>query len=432
MTGRHILFRWWYGGFFSFLNLLLLVGLVITPGDAIRQALDNDQLYNVFVIAGCYFVTVLFAFFIYFLRLYTNKTVLKAIPKTWIPIEKGEVNKKVRKMIVAQLNRSATIAWDSRPRIPQELAAIVSDPGNKDAIAVSAEDELETKEAHGLFHRLQKTEENCQLVTISPPRPVWGEISHNGWSSPTSPDLPSLQYTTVILELPHLIEAKAVSLAPVHPETNLPDAQAVEVLQRPSTMGLRDYFGQLSSVGVLKEHSVATEFLFEYEYARFSGRPLSEQQFRGLMGHFAELLRNMDTLSPDVLASLEIGLEESDIDDDGSSTTPITPPSRSLASSRSVSSHKGTIRTARSRHTDTTPSKQPQKFSTAPATPRSRKRVISRSPSMNTFAQSRRPYTGDGSSSESLRSTSQGSVIKLSRSNTEGGLPYTLNIPRVR
>lgn len=436
MTGRHILFRWWYGGFFSFLNLLLLVCLVITPGDAIRQALDNDQLYNVFVIAGCYFVTVLFAFFIYFLRLYTNKTVLKAIPKTWIPIEKGEVNKKVRKMIIAQLNRSATIAWDSRPRIPQEPAAIVSDPENKDAVAMSADEALETKEKHGLFHHSQskshKTEENEQLVTIPPPRPVWGDIAHNGWSSPTSPDLPSLQYTTVILELPHLIEARAVSLAPVHPDNNLPDARAVELLQRPSATGLRDYIGQLSSIGVLQDQSLVTKFLSEYEYARFSGQPLSEPQFRELMGHFADLLRNMETLGSDVLASFEIDSAESDLDDDGSSATPVTPRSTSLASSRSVSSHEGTIRTARSRHTDTTPSKQPPKFSTAPATPRSRKRVVSRSPSMNSFAQSRRPYTGDGSSSESLRSTSQGSVIKLSRSITDGSLPYTLNIPRVR
>lgn len=431
MTGRHTLFRWWYGGVFSFLSLLLLVGLVITPGDAIRQALNNNQLYNVFVIAGLYALTMVAAIFLYGLRLYTNNAILKTIPKTWIPIEKGEVNKKVRKMIVAGLNRSATIAWDARPRIPQEPAAVVSDPEKKDAVAVSADEKAEPEESQGLFHRTQKTEDQDQLVTIPPPRPVWGEISHNGWSSPTSPDLPSLQYTTVILELPHLIEAKAVSLAPIQLETNLPEAGAVEVLQRSSAIGLREYLGQLSGVGVLKEPSIATNFLSEYEYARFSGRPLSEQQFRDLMGHFAELLRNMVALSPDVLVSIEAD-SENDIDEEGSTTTPITQRSRSLASRRSFSSHEGTIRTAPSRRTNTTPSKQPQEFSTAPATPRSRKRVVSRSPSMNSFAQSRRPYTGDGSSSESLRSTSQSSVIKLSRSNTENGLPYTLNIPRVR
>ncbi|KUJ15415.1 uncharacterized protein LY89DRAFT_588159 [Mollisia scopiformis] len=328
-------------------------------------------------------------------------------------------------MILAQLNRSATIAWDSRPRIPQEPTAIVSEPETKDPVAVSAEKEP-VKEEHGLFHRTHTTEE--QVVTIPPPRPVWGDISHNGWSSPTSPDLPSLQYTTVILELPHLIEARAVSLAPTNLQTDppLPDARVVELLQRPAAMGLRDYIGQLSSMGVLTEPAATAEFLTQYEYARFSGRLLAEQQFRDLMGHFAELLRNMDTLGPAVLASLDI--VDSDIDDDGSSTTPITPRSRSP--NRSVSSHEGTIRTAPSRHTDTTPSKR-QEFSTAPATPRSKKRVVSRSPSMNTFAQTRRPYAAS-SSSESLRSTSESSVIKLSRSNTPGDLPYTLNIPGAR
>ncbi|KAE8445196.1 hypothetical protein EG329_013693 [Mollisiaceae sp. DMI_Dod_QoI] len=433
MTG-HTLFRWWYGGIFSILSLILLVGLVITPGDAIRQALNNGQLYNVFVIAGCYFATVVIAFFLYFSRLYTNKSVLKAIPKNWIPIEKGEVDKKVRKMIVAQLNRSAAIAWDSRPRIPQEPPTVVSEPEAKDSLAFSIDGEPEKKEGHGLFHRTHAAEKNEQVVTIPPPRPVWGDILHNGWSSPTSPDLPGLQYTTVILELPHLIEARAVSLAPVEPHTEppLPDIRAVEILQRPAAMGLREYIGQLSSIGVLKDPSAAAEFLDRYEYARFSSRPLTEQQFRDLMRHFAELLRNMDTLSPAILTSLDIEIAESDFDDDGSSTTPVTPRSRSLASSRSVNSHEGTIRTAPSRNADTTPSKRPQEFSTAPGTPKSKKRVISRSPSLNTFAQSRRPYAASGSSSESLTSASESSVIKLSRSNTEGDLPYTLNIPRVR
>lgn len=428
---RHTLFRWWYGGIFFLLNLGLLVLLVITPGDAIRQALSNDQLYNVFVIAGCYLLTVVLAFLIYFARLYTNKSVLKAIPKNWIPIEKGEVNDKVRKIIIAQLSRSAAIAWDSRPRIPQQPATIVSEPENKDPVAVSAKDEPEVDEKHGLFHWSHPTEKNEQTVTIPPPRPVWGDILHNGWSSPTSPDLPSLQYTTVILELPHLIEARAVSLAPPDPqsisEPPLPDVRAVEVLQRPAAMGLRDYISRLSSIGIMKDPSIAAEFLTNYEFARFSGKPLTEQQFRDLMGHFADLLRNMGPLSPAILASLGIDPPESDIDDESSTSTPVTPRSRSLASSGAVSrgGSRGTIRT--------TPSKRPQEFSTAPATPRSRKQVISRSPSSNTFAQSRHPYNvGNGSSSESLRSTSDSSVIRLSKSNLESDLPYTLTIPEAR
>ncbi|CZR58035.1 related to thermatolerance membrane protein Dlt1 [Phialocephala subalpina] len=432
---RHTLFRWWYGSAYTLLGLILIVGLVVTPGDAIRQSLDKHQRiqWNIFVIVGCYALTFCFGSLIYFFRLWTNRTVLSAIPKNWIPIEKGEVQKKVRKMIVASLHRSAAIAWDARPRISQEPPVVVSEPEIKDPVAVSADEESK-KEGHGLFHR-KHTEENEHVVTIPPPRPVWDEISHNGWASPTSPDLPGLQYITVILELAHLIEARAVSLAPVDPQTEppLPDIRAVELLQRPAAMGLREYIGQLSIIGVLKDPSQAAKFLAQYEYARFSGRPLTEQQFRDLMGHFAELLRNMDTVSPVVLTDLDIDTAESDIDDDGddgASATPVTPRSRSLASIRSVSSHEGTVRTAPSRYTDTTPSKRAQEFSTAPATPRSKKRTISRSPS--TFAQSRRPYAISASSSESMRSTSESSVIKLSRSNTEGDLPYTLTIPGAR
>ena len=110
---------------------------------------------------------------------------------------------------------------------------------------------------------------------------------------------------------------------------------------------------------------------------------------------------------------------------------------RSVASSRKVgsrSSSEGTIRTALSRHPGTTssPSKSRREFSTAPATP-SKRRTISRTPSMISFAQSRRPYNGSsGASSESLRSTGQGSVIKLSQTNEEGELPYMLTIPGAR
>jgi hypothetical protein len=440
----HRLFRIFYTTFFIILNAALVVLLAITPGDAIHQALENKQLYNVFVIAGCYVVTVAFASFIYASRLLTNRAVLQSIPKTYIPVEKGDVNKNVRKMIVGSLGRSAAIAWGSRPRVPSEPATIVSEPEARDPVARTAESEIEEKEGNDMVqqaHGLVEKEEPA--VTISPPKPVWGEITHNGWASPTSPDLPNLQYITVILELPHLIEARAVSLAPADPDSTsdppLPDLRAVDLLQRPAAMGLRDYIGQLTDVGIITSASTTTEFLASYEYARFSARPLSEPEFRDLMRLFAEVLRSMNPLSADVLASLEIDPPESDIDDDGgsSTSTPVTERSRSIASSRKVgsrSSSEGTIRTAPSRRpgTNSSPSKSRRGFSTAPATP-SKKRVISRTPSTNSFAQSRRPYNGSsGASSESLRSTSQGSVIKLSRTNEEGELPYTLTIPGAR
>jgi hypothetical protein len=436
---HHLLFRFFYISFFTILIIALLGLLLIPPADAIRQALDNNQNYNAYVIGIGYAATVVFGILIYFTRLWTNRTVLAQIPKTWIPVEKGEVTKDVRKMIVASLARSAAIAWDSRPRVAPEPATIVSEPHARDTIAKAPEPESEEKEGRGFLRKhLAQPEKEEPTVAIPPPSPVWGDIAHNGWASPASADLPNLQYTTVILELPHLIEARAVSLAPPDPESTteppLPDIRAVDLLQRPASMGLRDYLDHLMTIGVLTSPPTATDFLSAYEYARFGARPLNEEQFRDLMKQFAEVLRTMSALSPAVLSNLDIE-EESDIDDDASSSsTPVTPRSRSLASSHSVSSRsgsEGTIRTAPSRRVGTVASTRRSEFTTAPATPRSRKRVVSRSSSMNSFAQSRRPYNVDsGSSGSSLRSTS--SVIKLRRTNEDGELPYTLNIPGAR
>ncbi|CAG8983372.1 hypothetical protein HYALB_00000539 [Hymenoscyphus albidus] len=440
----HLLFRIFYTSFFTVLNILLLALLLVTPADTIRQALVNKQLYNIFVIAGSYLLTVSLALFIYASRLYTNRTVLAAIPKTWIPVEKGEVNKHVRKMIVASLSRSAAIAWDSRPRVSLEPATVVSEPEARDSVVQAPES---PSRRTGLFFRRRsaKPENPPATVLIPPPEPVWGEITHNGWASPTSPDLPNLQYTTVLLELPHLIEARAVSLAPIDPnsasEPPMPDIRAVQLLQRPASMGLRDYIGHLTTIGIIKAPSTAIEFLDAYEYARFGTRALSEHQFRELMKQFAEILRNMVALSPAAL--LEFDSEpESDIDDDATSTpTPVTPRSRSLRSlgssysALSRTESEGTIFTAPSRRVRTsgTTSSRQMEYPAASATPRSKKRTISKSPSANNFAQTRRPFTaGTGSSDESLRSVSQGSVIKLSMSNEEGSLPYTLNIPGAR
>ena len=460
---NRLIFRIFYTTFFALLNIVLLGLLLITPADAIRQALTNDQLYNVFVIAGGHLLTVLLAILIYASRLYTNKVIQQGIPKTWIPIEKGEVSESVREMIEAGLRRSAAIAWDSRPRIPSYPPTIVNAPDTRDDIAIIPQAEADPGQKgrertrtffHRQHHDTEKIEKDEHTVFIPPHRPVWGDIAHNGWSSPTSPDLPNLQYTTVILELPHLIEARAVSMAPADPESTsippMPDLRAVDVLQRPAAMGLRDYIGRLTSIGVFT--SPTKDFLAAYEQARFSPEPLSEPEFRHLMAQFADLLRNIQSLSPAILASLNIDPPESDIDDDVSSTS--TPRSRSLASAHTPSTRsgsEGTIRTAPSQRLGTgnsseagTRTRTRPEFSTAPATPRSRKSMksvlrhaTSRSPSLGTVSQSRRPYVGSsGNSGESerasLRSSSQGSVIRLSTTHESGELPYTLTIPGAR
>ncbi|SLM34694.1 hypothetical protein LPUS_03613 [Lasallia pustulata] len=264
--------------------------LLITPGDSIFQAYQNRQLYNIFVIAGVNFLTLVLAILLYASPLYTNRSALASIPKVWIPIEKGVVSKGVRRMVIEGLARNARIAYEA------DLKVDVTALGNRETSATTSPETIQRTQ-----HREVRT---------------WGNISHPGWSSPSSPDLPNLHFEPVILELPHLIEAKAVSLAPPHllfepeldpqdPAANevpLPDALAVELLQRPTTMGLRDYITQLTSLGMINPPALGPTFL--YEEARFSGHGLDELAFRFLMHIFAEILRAMKELNPDILADL--------------------------------------------------------------------------------------------------------------------------------
>ncbi|CAD6442246.1 b5822cd2-2374-4187-b57d-a2ac20279cca [Sclerotinia trifoliorum] len=417
-----------YGSTFIILYIIIAGLLFVTPLDAVLQAKKNHQVYNIFVIVSCYGVTLFFGATLFLTRLWTNSQIIKAIPKTWIPVEKGDVNRTVRKMIVASLARSAVIAWDSRPRI-EHHATIMSRQDISDESKMAAENSRSGREED------EKTSHDATIV-IPPKEPVWGQISHNGWSSPTSPDLPSLQYITVILELPHLIEAKAVSLAPPDPQSTsqppMPDPRAVDILQRPAAMGLRDYISHLSGLEVISDPSIAASFLSAYEYARFSSNVISEVEFRDLMKQFAELLRSMEPLSPAIMMSLAIDDQESDIDGDAPSRySLITSQSHSVVSSlRSVSIHsgrEGTIQTAPSRRpgTDHTNLNR-SRVGTAPVTPRGQRPELS-----GLRSQSRGLYNSS-SSDLSMRSASQTSVIKLSRVQTGDSLPYEIHIPRGR
>lgn len=274
-------FRIFYSTTFTVLSLLLVTLLLITPADQIRQAFKHRKVYNVFIIAGAYLLTLLIAIFLYASRLFNNRSVLASIPRPWSPVENGDVKRRMRRFIAEGLKRSAIIAYQARPR--------------------DLSDE-------------QSPEESAHGATDDPPvrnsAPVWGIISHPGWSSPSSPDLPNLHYEPVIHELAHLIEAKAVSLAPkesiplmpIEPDSPPPrDPFAVELLQRPATMGLRDYIWHLTSLGMIHPSSLGDDFLNIYEKARFSNRPLDETEFRALMHIFAAILRGMTALHPDAI-----------------------------------------------------------------------------------------------------------------------------------
>lgn len=286
-------FRIWYSTTYTVIFGFLLVLLAVTPVDTIYQSIKSSELQKVFVIGGVYVLTVLIVLLIYSTRLYTNRSVLQGIPKPYVPIEDGEVGKMVRRMIVKKLRWSAVVAWDSMPRDAR------SELGD--------EDKLDIPRAHKRRHALPAT-----IIPINPDAPPWGVVSHPGWASPSSPDLPNLQYTNVVNELPNLIEAKAVSLAPPDPALEdralrvqdtpiLPDAQIVALLQRPRTMGLREYLAKLSSFGLLNPPALGPKFLELYEFARFSTRCLSEAEFRNIMAVFAEILNGMSELDPAVI-----------------------------------------------------------------------------------------------------------------------------------
>lgn len=416
-------FRIFYSTFFTINYAVLLILIIVTPVDTIHQALQNHQLYNVFVIAATYFVTLVLAILIYASRLYTTRTVLAGIPKTYIPVEKGDVSRSVRWMIVESLNRNAVIAWEAKPRVSPS-ADKQEDWDDEDAEPEANE---KPRPLHGLMLQKQKTIEKHPMdVSIPSHQHIWNEIAHDGWAPPTSPDIPDLEYMTVIRELPHLIEAKAVSLAPSDPisRTNppMPDMRAVEILQRSAAMGLLEYIAHLTKLGILPAAAPVSSFVASYEVARFAARPLDERSFRDLTKLFAEILRLMVPMSPELLDSLDEDLE-SDIDGDVSSTpTNSTPRSRSLASTRSSrSGSQGTIRTARSRHI--APAKR---LLTAPSPtripPRGRGRDdLTRMPSTRSFPEIGRHYASiqaSSSDTSSLSSTSTGSVIRLSQSRS--------------
>lgn len=403
-------FRIFYSTTFTVLSLLLATLLLITPADQIRQAFRNRKIYNVFIIAGAYLLTLLIAIFLYASRLFNNRSVLASIPRPWSPLENGDVKKRVRRLIAEGLKKSAMITYEAHPR---EL----SDEPRPD------DQNLSPASTDGAGDNLPATN----------PKPVWGIFSHPGWSPPSSPDLPNLHYDPVIHELAHLIEAKAVSLAPADPmsmptdaEPPPPDPFAVELLQRPATMGLRDYIWHLTSLGMIHPSSLGDDFLAVYEKARFSNRPLDEAEFRALMRIFAAILRGMTTLNPDTIpeqaptSDLPSSLSGTDRESlDSSATVEYTPrpqPSfspnvspTSLARSRSPS--RNTVRTAASR-----PGPERRSLRSGSA---SRWDGL-RTPSLASL----RPVNSTASSARSHESS--GSVIRLAEARGPLDLPYAI------
>lgn len=428
------LFRIWYSTTYTVLFFILIILLAISPADTVYQSIKSNAIQKLFVIGGVYVLTLLIILLIYSTRLYTNRSVLAAIPKSYLPIEDGEVGTLVRRMIVKALRRSAVIAWDSRPR------------DIRGEVAGSAEEEDDTRTTmQEKGHNKKKHAHPPTIIPVSIKNPPWGHVSHPGWASPASPDLPNLHYNEVVKELPNLIEAKAVSLAPPDPAIEehaltadtpvLPDARIVNLLQRPRTMGLREYLARLSSFGLLNPPSLGLRFLSLYEHARFSTYSLGETDFRDTMDVFAAILNGMTELD---VAVIEAARAEPYYDSDSRSLAPSTMTSSSSSSYNSSHADPPYITPMVDRQSDFhfggTESPGTARTGTSlTASSAASSRDLFRTPSGGSVASGqgsvvrrtvqRSPSTIlPNSSSSSLRS--QGSVIRLRTDPADGEPPY--------
>lgn len=330
-------FRIFYSTTYTILYIIVLVMLCINPAAMIYTAFDQNAYQYIFEIGGVYILTAVLALFIYFSRLYTNRTVLAAVGKSYIPVEEGEVVRNVRKMIARALERSATIALESRPRdLSDNIKTVISN------------DTAMTNE------KLHSHPSVGRVLKLDPQNPPWGRIQHSGWSTPSQGDtnLPShVQFRTVIHELPNLIEAKAVSCAPPDPFTSpmavqpgdaVPaDPLIVDLLRRSPTADLRTYLAHLSQLGLVDPSEAADDFLYRYDRARFSCVPLSEADFEALMGSFAFLLTNMQELSPAIIGEVRANY----LADDSTDTSSIA--GTSMSSSSRSASIAGSVRKSR-------------------------------------------------------------------------------------
>lgn len=283
---RQVLFRIFYSTSFTIVFLLTVAFACAGPTDMIYQSYRRRRWIDMFIIAGIYLLTGIIAAFLYASRLYTNRSILKDIPKTYMPIDKSELPaKKVWRLIEDCKNRSAVIAYLARPRAKRV--------------------EIEVSYTQERIRTLLKPEHTKDYHTFEP---KWGVISHPGWSSPAAKETPNLNYNTVVAELTDLIEARAVSLAPTQSSTPQQDLDAptpaediLLALRRPEESGMRQYVAQLVSLAVLENNSLTVAFLTLYERARFAPDPLSEDEFKSLMRMFAEILRSMKPLDTSLL-----------------------------------------------------------------------------------------------------------------------------------
>lgn len=280
-------FRIFYSTTYTSLYIVQLILLAITPASLIYTAIEAGALQYIFIIGGVYILTAFLVVFLYSSRLYTNRTVLAAVGKNWIPIEEGEVSRSVRKLVKSQLERSALVALECRPRNLVEDGVLLRMGQGVHLNGSVTTDPSATPEDRMIG----------RLVKVDPQYPPWGLVQQLGWSSPNPQETslsPQIDFAQIIDELPNLLEARAVSLGG-EPRAMQDAVRPIDKVQKVPVVGIRDYLEYLDSSGRILIPDCAQDFIERYEHARFCGRPLREADFITLTAVFAELLSGMQS-----------------------------------------------------------------------------------------------------------------------------------------
>ncbi|RMZ85008.1 hypothetical protein DV738_g297, partial [Chaetothyriales sp. CBS 135597] len=283
MAIKDVLLRIFYSTSFTLAFLVLLAFCCVTPADTLYQSYKRHRLVDIFIITGAYVLTGLIAIFLYSSRVYTNRSVLRDIPKTFLPIEKDDLPKRrLWVLIQDRLARSAVALYHASPRA-RRIEVEHPTAGERILLVTKQIKRRDHQLRH--YHHENKDKDQYQPLAQQQPHlseheekllePKWGDVQHPGWRSPAAKDMPGLEYVDVVNQLADLVEANAVSL---------------------------QYIDRLTQLGVVSDgDSTATEsFVRAYERARFAATPLSTREFDDLMRRFAELLRNMKPLDPAV------------------------------------------------------------------------------------------------------------------------------------
>jgi hypothetical protein len=284
---RELLFKVFYSSSFTAVFLILIAFVGVAPADKLYESYRRRRVIDIIIVAAAWVLTALIAAFLYGTRLYTNRSILRDIPKTFLPIEREDLpGRNVHQLIQEKFASSAIVAYHAKPR-SRRIETELPDAGERILVLTK-----QIKQHH--HHHILTPDERLLL------EPKWGAVAHPGWQSPAATDMPNLEYARVGDELLDLIEAKAVNMTPSNTnlasdedDKDLRDPRALELLTRPEGMGMRSYLGRLADLGILEDVGLTEDFLMIYEQSRYSGRPLIAEEFQDMMRLFAELLRGI-------------------------------------------------------------------------------------------------------------------------------------------